>query len=85
MIDGILYAVGGRQSGGESGVFTPLIGVVDTYNFETNKWATLENDLPTPRAASGIVAFQNELYVMGGEGEKPGPAFKVVEAYNPIR
>lgn len=83
MIDGILYAVGGRQSGGESGVFTPLIGVVDTYNFETNKWATLENDLPTPRAAPGIVAFQNELYVMGGEGEKPRPAFKIVEAYNP--
>ena len=83
VIDHTLYAVGGRQSGGEGGVFAPLISVVDTYNFKTGKWSTLKNNLPTPRAAPGIMAFKNELYVMGGEGEKSGPAFKIVEAYNP--
>ncbi len=83
VIDNILYAVGGRQSGGEGGVFAPLISVVDAYNFETNTWSTLKKDLPTPRAAPGIMAFKKELYVMGGEGEKPGPAYKIVEAYNP--
>ncbi len=83
VIDHTLYAVGGRKSGGEGGVFAPLVGIVDTYNFKTGKWSTLKNDLPTPRAAPGIMAFKNELYVMGGEGEKPGPAYKIVEAYNP--
>ena len=83
IIDHTLYAVGGRQSGGEGGVFAPLIGVVDTYNFETGKWSKLKNDLPTPRAAPGVMVFKNELLVMGGEGEKAGPAYKIVEAYNP--
>ncbi|SIT08872.1 Galactose oxidase, central domain [Zobellia uliginosa] len=83
VIDHTLYAVGGRQSGGEGGVFAPLIGTVDTYDFKTGQWSTLENDLPTPRAAPGIMAFKNELYVMGGEGEKKGPAYKIVEAYKP--
>ena len=83
IIDDTLYAVGGRQSGGEGGVFSPLISIVDTYNFKTGKWSTLKNDLPTPRAAPGIMVFKNELYVMGGEGEKSRPAFNIVEAYNP--
>ena len=84
VIGNTLYAAGGRKSGGEGGVFSPLIEVVDTYNFDTKTWSTLKNNLPTPRAAPGIMAFNNELYVMGGEGEKKGPAFKIVEAYNPI-
>jgi len=83
VIGNTLYAVGGRRSGGEGGVFSPVVGVVDTYNFETKTWSTLEKDLPTPRAAPGIVVFNKELLVMGGEGEQQGPAFKLVEAYNP--
>lgn len=83
IIDNTLYAPGGRQSGGESGVFGPLPSIVDTYDFDTKKWAELEKPLPTPRAAPGIIVFNNELLVMGGEGEEPGPAYKLVEAYNP--
>ncbi len=78
-----LYAAGGRHSGGEGGVFSPLVSTVDTYNFETKEWTTLENDLPTPRAAPGIMVFNRELLVMGGEGEQKGPAYKIVESYNP--
>ena len=78
-----LYAAGGRQSGGEGGVFAPLISIVDTYNFKTQTWSTLEKELPTPRAAPGVVVFNNELFVMGGEGEIRGPAYKLTEAYNP--
>ncbi len=79
-----LYAAGGRKSGGEGGVFAPLVGVVDTYNFDTKKWSVLKDDLPTPRAAPGIATFNGELFVMGGEGEHTGPAYKLVEAYNPL-
>lgn len=83
VIDNKLYAVAGRHSGGEGGVFAPLVSIVDVYNFETKTWSTLNQDLPTPRAAPGVAVFNNELLVMGGEGEKQGPAYKIVEAYNP--
>ncbi|WP_158967891.1 galactose oxidase [Paraglaciecola sp. L3A3] len=84
VIDNKLYAAGGRLSGGQGGVFTPLVKKVNTYNFDTKTWSSLAADLPTPRAAPGIAVFNNELLVMGGEGEKSGPAYKRVEAYNTI-
>ncbi len=77
-----IYAVGGRHSGGDGGVFTPLVALVDVYDFETNTWSSLKNPLPTPRAAPGVALFNKEIFVMGGEGEKQGAAFKTVEAYN---
>ncbi len=78
-----LYAAGGRLSGGEGGVFAPTIDIVDTYNFETKTWSSLEAKLPTPRAAAGTVVFHDELYLMGGEGELTGPAHNEVEVYKP--
>ncbi len=78
-----LYALGGRHSGGPGGVFAPLVADVDVYDFSTKTWSSLKEPLPTPRAAPGVALFNNELFVMGGEGEKHGPAYKVVEAYNP--
>ena len=83
VIDNKLYAAGGRQSGGEGGVFAPLPAIVDTYDFEVKRWSVLSENLPTPRAAPGIVVYNGELFVMGGEGEEAGPAYKLVEAYNP--
>jgi hypothetical protein len=77
-----LYAIAGRQSGGEGGVFTPLIAPVDVYDFKTKTWAPLKQELPTPRAAPCIALFNNELFVMGGEGSEKGPAYHLVEAYN---
>lgn len=78
-----LYAAGGRHSGGEGGVFTPCLPIVDVYDFETKKWDQLKAELPTPRAAPGIAVFNDELFVMGGEGAEKGPAYKIVETYNP--
>ncbi|GAL90366.1 Kelch repeat-containing protein [Jejuia pallidilutea] len=77
-----LYALGGRHSGGEGGIFKPLIAPVDVYDFNTNSWANLNHPLPTPRAAPCVALFNNELFVIGGEGENKGPAYKLVEAYN---
>ena len=78
-----LYAAGGRKTGGEGGVFAPLVKAVDTYDFSTQTWSQLDNALPTPRAAPGIAVFQNKLLVMGGEGEEKGPAYTTVEAFDP--
>ncbi len=82
---GKLYAAGGRLSGGDGGVFAPLIPEVDVFDFKTNTWSTLETDLPTPRAAPGVVALHEQIFVMGGEGEERGPAYKLVEAYDIAR
>ncbi len=83
VINNKLYAAAGRHSGGEGGFFAPLVSIVDVYNFDTKEWSTLENNIPTPRAAPGVAVYNEELFVMGGEGEKQGPAYKVVEAFNP--
>lgn len=83
IMDNKLFAAGGRKSGGEGGVFSPLPAIVDVFDYKTNSWSTLDTNLPTPRAAPGIAVFNNELLVMGGEGEEKGPAYKIVEAYNP--
>ncbi|GAB1856526.1 hypothetical protein MHTCC0001_13610 [Flavobacteriaceae bacterium MHTCC 0001] len=77
-----LYALGGRHSGGKGGFFAPLVADVDVYDFTTGSWSSLNKPLPTPRAAPGVALFNKELFVMGGEGEKPGPAYKLVEAYS---
>ena len=82
VINDMLYAVAGRHSGGEGGVFAPLISTVDIYDFKKKKWSTLKRDLPTPRAAPGVAVLNEELLVMGGEGENAGPAYNIVEAYN---
>ncbi len=69
IIDGKIYAVGGRLSGGDGGTFKPVIAEVDVYDFQTQQWTTLPagSDLPTPRAAAVTVNFNEELYVIGGE------------------
>lgn len=83
VIHDVLYAVGGRHSGGAGGVFAPLVDIVDTYNFKTQTWKSLNKPLPTKRAAPAVAVFNDKLFVMGGEGEKKGPAYKTLEVYNP--
>lgn len=80
----ILYAVSGRLSGGPGGTFAPLVDEVDVFDFTLNTWSTLNTskNLPTPRAGASVVTFQNEIFVIGGEGS--GQAYDTVEAYNPV-
>ncbi len=84
MSNGKLYAAGGRLSGGPGGTFAPVIPEVDVYDFATSSWSVLENNLPTPRAAAGVVTFENEIYVIGGETSDQNLAYDTVEAYNPL-
>ncbi len=83
IIGDTLYAIAGRHSGGKGGFFAPLVKHIDTYNFTTKKWATLKEGIPTPRAAPATALFNEQLFIVGGEGENKGPAYKLVEVYNP--
>jgi len=79
-----LYVVGGRLTGGDGGTFAPLIAEVDVYNFTNGTWSTLPatSNLPTPRAASAMAAFDDKIMVIGGEGN--GQAYVTVEALDPV-
>ena len=55
------------MTGGPGGTFAPLIPEVDVYDFTTASWTRLAaaSNLPTPRAASALVALERALKVDG--------------------
>ncbi|MDW7694602.1 family 16 glycoside hydrolase [Flammeovirgaceae bacterium SG7u.111] len=68
-----LYLVGGRNSSFHlKGRFTAFFGAtmpyVDVYDFEAGTWITLEETLPVPTAAGGLMEFEGKILYMGGEG-----------------
>lgn len=81
--DSKLYVVGGRLSGGTGGTFAPIIAEVDVYDFSNSSWSTLPvgSNIPTPRAASGTVTFQDKIFVIGGEGD--GQAYANTDVLDP--
>jgi N-acetylneuraminic acid mutarotase len=52
------------------------------YDFASQRWQTLETQLPTPRAGNSAVFYQNEILVIGGESETQTAAHDDVEAFN---
>ncbi len=76
VVDDKLYCVGGRNTsvhfeGNFGAFFAATIPWVDVYDFESEKWLTLENQLPFPTAAGGLVEIDNHLIYIGGEGSFP--------------
>ena len=80
VIDDKLYVAGGRRSG-QQNTFLPLVGEVDVFNFQTNSWSTLPNNIPTQRAATTAAVLGNELIIIGGE-QSSGLANNQTEALN---
>lgn len=78
-----MYVVAGRRSSGGPGqrnidVFNDTEGAVDVFNFDTETWTTLDNDIPTERAGNAVAVLGDEVIVIGGE--YTGGAYKTVEA-----
>ncbi len=76
VVDNKLYCVGGRNTSVHfennfGAFFGATIPWVDVYDFETEKWITLKEELPFPTAAGGLVEIDNHLIYMGGEGSFP--------------
>jgi N-acetylneuraminic acid mutarotase len=70
VINGKMYIASGRRTSASTGnVFGDMEPTVDVYTFATNSWSTLPSsaNLPTTRAGASCVAFNNNLYVIGGE------------------
>ena len=83
IIDGKIYAAGGRQTSRETGaVFSNTVAAVDVYDLATGSWSSLEEPLPTPRAGTSSMALDGCLLVAGGEADTRNRAFHEVEAYD---
>lgn len=69
VIGGKLYVAAGRVAGTAS----PRL---DVYDPATQQWSSLAT-VPTPRSGVALVAFQGELYLLGGERfpENTNPGF----------
>ena len=76
-----MYVAGGRDSS-SSDLFGSVIGEVDVYDFASNTWDTLPDDIPTKRAGAAAVTYNGEFIVMGGESAQAA-AHNEVEALNP--
>ncbi len=84
VVDGKLYAVGGRRSSGATNqVFNLLVPEVDVFDFATRTWSTLPaatGNLPTPRAGCMARAVGPFLLVAGGESMAQKESHAQVEA-----
>ena len=65
-----LVLAGGRRSGEGGSVFAPVVSEVDVFNFNTNKWETLPEGIPTSRAGTMSAIIEQEVWVIGGESAR---------------
>ncbi len=66
-LDGKLVFAGGRLSMAPHNTFGAVVPEVDVYDIAEDRWTTLEDPLPTPRAGNSAVAFDGSILVIGGE------------------
>jgi hypothetical protein len=86
VIDGKLYAAGGRRSSAGTGqTFDLTVPEVDVYDFQTGVWSTLpaSANLPTPRAGTTTAVIDGRLLILGGESGGQQLAHTEVEAFDP--
>jgi hypothetical protein len=86
VIDGKIYAAGGRRSSGATGqVFDLTVPEVDVYDIASNSWTTLPaaSNLPTPRAGNSAVVLDGKLIIIGGESGARDTAHPEVDMLDP--
>ncbi|MFY0652740.1 MAG: galactose oxidase [Cyclobacteriaceae bacterium] len=82
VVDGKLYAVGGRTSMAPDKTFTETIGEVDMYDIEKKIWYTVPINLPTQRAGATVVSLGKYVVVVGGESASSKEAHIETEAFD---
>jgi len=85
VVNNKLYTFGGRQSSRATGQDMHLtVEYGNVYDFDTGEWEEVTGDLalPTQRAGNSVIAWNNEVIVVGGESMSQKQAHDQVEAYN---
>lgn len=85
VIDGKIYAAGGRTSSHDTGeVMSLTVAPVDVYDIAEKRWSTLSSPLPIQRAGTSAVEMDGKLLVIGGESVNQVEAHDEVELYDPV-
>lgn len=85
VIDDKIYVAGGRRSSAVTKqVFQLTQPMVDVYDFKTNTWLTLPENLniPTQRAGTSSVVIGHTFLVIGGESGSQKSSHNEVEEFN---
>ncbi len=86
IIDGKIYAAGGRRSSAATGeTFELTVAEVDVYDISSNSWTTLPEsaNIPTPRAGSTAAVMGDRLIIIGGESGTQEAAHAEAEMLDP--
>lgn len=84
VLDGKLYAAGGRTSAQDKGEPLALtVAPMDVFDFATRVWSTAKDPIPTPRAGVSAAAINGLIVVLGGESDRQKTAHNEVEAFDP--
>jgi len=81
VIEGKLYATGGRKPGHE-GEDAQNVALTEVYDPAFDRWAPLAS-LPTPRSGGGSAVLDGKLYVLGG-GLPGNSVHATIERYDPV-
>jgi N-acetylneuraminic acid mutarotase len=85
VIDGKIYAGGGRRSSAKTQeTFNLLEPALDIYDLAAATWTTAVAELPEPRAGSFSIAHGGLYLVAGGESDRQATAHDQVHAYDPL-
>ena len=76
VVDGVLYAVGGRQAAFETEITT-----TEALDLKTSTWRTGLAPIPTPRGGFATAAVDGRIVTIGGESA--AGVHDQVEAYDP--
>lgn len=82
---GKIYAAGGRTSSfATKQTFELTVPEIDIYDIESDTWTTLDErrNIPTERAGTTTVLYEDQLLVIGGESSSQQSAHDHVEALN---
>lgn len=74
-----IYLLGGRLSKAPKNTFSETIAAIDVYDIKNKKWSTLKHNIPTPRAGTMSVLYNDYIMVLGGESMQQKTAHKNVE------
>lgn len=78
-----LYAAGGRRSGSVEGDgFAGTIKETDVFDLKNQEWKSVA-DIPTPRAGTAAVAFEEKPVIIGGESSSQEEGHREVEIFDP--
>lgn len=85
VIDGKLYAGGGRRSSAKTKeTFKLLEPALDVYDIAAGTWMTAAEPLPEPRAGTFSIAVDGKYLVSGGESDRQKTAHDQTHAFDPL-